>query len=32
MWYIENKLYFKSLNKRDILKRFESKWLKKELF
>ena len=25
MWYIENKLYFKSLNKRDILKRFESK-------
>jgi dTDP-glucose 4,6-dehydratase len=25
MWYIENKLYFKSLNKRDILKRFEPK-------
>ena len=25
MWYIENKLYFKSLNKKDILKRFELK-------
>ena len=25
MWYIENELYFKSLNKRDILKRFELK-------
>jgi len=25
MWYIENKFYFKSLNKKDILKRFELK-------
>ena len=25
MWYIENKLYFKSLNKKDIVKRFGSK-------
>jgi hypothetical protein len=29
MWYLKNMLYFKSLKKRDIIKRLGKKWLKK---
>ena len=31
-WYNNNKKYYKSLSKKDILKRLGNKWLKKELF
>ena len=31
-WYNENKSYYKSLSKKDILKRLGNGWLKKELF
>ena len=31
-WYFENKSYYKSLSKKDILNRLGNKWLKKGLF
>jgi len=31
-WYNNNKTYYKSLSKKDIIKRLGNKWLKKELF
>ena len=31
-WYFENKSYYKSLSKKDILNRLGKRWLKKELF
>ena len=31
-WYNDNKKYYKTLSKKDILKRLGKKWLKKELF
>jgi len=32
-WYLNNKMYYKSLSKKDIVKRLGAKkWLKKELF
>ena len=31
-WYFENKSYYKTLSKKDILNRLGKKWLKEELF
>ena len=31
-WYKDNKSYYKSLSKKDIVKRLGNKWLKKELY
>ena len=31
-WYFENKSYYKSLSKKDIINRLGKRWLKKELY
>ncbi len=31
-WYLKNKKYYKSLSKKDIIKRLGTKWLEKELY
>ena len=31
-WYLDNKSYYKSLSKKDIVKRLGAKWLKRELY